>query len=84
MVRLLAVERACIVVTRTSDVATVRRDDIVHQPDATLGCERQGWWQPRRAYRVLFSAYDDEDTCIYKKLDDETLGRIMSAYEERM
>ena len=83
VVKVLAIERVCIVVTRTSDNTTVRRGDVAHHADANVGCDRPGWWQPRRAYRVSFSAYDDEDTCIYKKLDEETLDRVMRAYEER-
>jgi hypothetical protein len=83
VIKVLPAERACIVVTRTSGVYTVCRGDVVHQPDAALGCERQGWWQAGRACRVLFSAYEDEDTRKYAKLDDKTFDRIKRAYEEQ-
>jgi hypothetical protein len=48
-----------------------------------VGCDHQGWWQVRRAYRVLFSAFEDEDVEIYQRLDDDTLTRVLRAYEER-
>jgi len=44
VIKVLSGERACIVVTRTSDIETIRRGDIVHQSDAALGCDRPGWW----------------------------------------
>ncbi|SRR6266568_3155561 len=81
VVKVMRVERACVVMTRTSEVAAVRRGDVVHQSDAGLGCDRQGWWQPWRVRRVLVSAFDDEDTIIYTKLDDDTLACVMRAYE---
>jgi hypothetical protein len=83
VVKVMRPERACIVVTRTTEVAAVRPYDVAHEPDMGVGCDRQGWWQPRRAYRVLFSVYQDEDVEIYKQLDGGTLTRVLRAYEER-
>jgi hypothetical protein len=82
VVRVLQAERACILFTRTSEVGVVRRDDVLHGPDAALGCDTRGWWQPWRVHRVSFSAYDDENTIKYSKLDAETLERVVRAYQE--
>ena|SRR5258708_22050214 len=84
VIKVVAAEMVCIVVTRTSDIQCVRAGDVVHQQDTDLGCDRQGWWQPHRFCRVLFSAFDDEDVIVYKKLDDELLVRITRLYEEQL
>ena len=83
VIKVLRADRTCTVVTRTSSVEAVGPGDILHQADAALGCEKQGWWQPRRIYRVLFSAFDDEETQKYTKLDQDTLEKVIRAYEER-
>jgi hypothetical protein len=83
VIKLIPGERACIVVTRTSDLTTVARGDIIHQPDPDLGCEKLGWWQAKHTYRVYFSAFDDEDVQKYTKIDDDILSRIIQAYEEQ-
>lgn len=65
-------------------MAAVRPYDVAHEADLDVGCDRRGWWQVRRAYRVRFSAYQDNDVEIYKQLDDDTLARVLlRAYEER-
>lgn len=81
VLKVLAAERVCIVVTRTTSIQAVRPTDVMHEPDPELGCDHKGWWQAFRVYRVPFSAYDDEDVIIYKKLDDELLIRITRIYE---
>jgi len=83
VVKVMQTERACMVVTRTTEVGVVRPYDIVHQIDLSVGCDHQGWWQVRRDYRVLFSAFDDEDVEIYQTLDNDTLTQVLRAYEER-
>jgi hypothetical protein len=83
VIKVMSAERACTVLTRTTEVAVVRHYDVAHQIDLSVGCDHQGWWQVRRAYRVLFSAFEDEDVEIYQRLDDDTLTRVLRAYEER-
>lgn len=83
VVRVLPVERVCIVVTRTSQLLVPHRQDIWHDKDVELLCDRQGWWQPWRSYRVDFAAYDDEEVGPHAKMGGELLDRIIRAYEER-
>lgn len=82
VVKVLQVERACIVVPRTSQLGNRHRDDIFHPADPALACcDRPGLWQPWRWRRVDFAAYDDEETGERGKMDEELLTRIIGAYE---
>lgn len=83
VVRVLPVERTCIVITRTSDKMVSHIGDIWHDADPALFCDSQGWWQPRRAHRVDFAVYDDEELGEFAKMDPELLARIIAAYEVR-
>lgn len=82
VVRVLPADRKCLVVTRTSDPLTNHADDIWHDKDLALLCDRQGWWQPWRVHRVDFGAYDDEDTKPHVKMTGDLLARIIAAYRE--
>ncbi|WP_435125950.1 hypothetical protein [Micromonospora tulbaghiae] len=82
VVRVLPADRACLVVTRTSDTMVAHSKDIWHDKDPELLCDRQGWWQPRRVHRVDFGAYDDEDTKPHVIMSGDLLDRIIAAYQE--
>jgi hypothetical protein len=84
VVKVMPAERACIVVTRTSQTRVDHRGDIYHAADPKLPCcDMQGWWQPRRHYRVNFAAYDDEEIGEFATMDSALLDRIIAAYEGR-
>jgi hypothetical protein len=84
VIKVLQVEKACIVVTRTSQRTVNHRGDIYHEADPKLPCcDRPGWWQPGRAYRVSFAAYDDEETGEFATMESALLNRIIAAYERR-
>ena len=82
VVRVLQIERTCIVVTRTSQTGSKHRDDIFHPADPALTCcDEPGLWQPWRWHRVAFGAYDDDELDELEKMDELLLTRIIDAYE---
>jgi hypothetical protein len=81
VVRVLSVERVCIVVTRTSQLGVPHHRDIWTDKDLDLLCDRQGWWQPWRSHRVNFAAYDDPEVGRHATMPEELLARIIYAYE---
>jgi hypothetical protein len=84
VVKVMSPERACIVMTRTSQTDVSHHEDIYHDADPKLPCcDKPGWWQPRRLYRVTFAAYNDEEIGEFATMDDVLLDRITAAYEGR-
>ncbi len=82
VVKVIQVERACIVVPRTSQLGSKHRDDIFHPADPALSCcDQPGLWQPWRSHRVDFAAYDDDELDEFETMDQGLLSRIIEAYE---
>lgn len=84
VVKMMKAERACIVMTRTSQTNVPHHGDIYHPADPKLPCcDMPGWWQPRRLHRVPFAIYDDREIGEFATMDGVLLDRITAAFERR-